>query len=189
METVAKISGRLEAYTSTSESKIHHTQQSRKKTMIAEMVKKLIHQFDTHPNRDSLMDDLIKTEESISSAKSRKEYITSMGNTEYFELCEISSEIQCPDCSLYWEVGIVCCTCGKCMQSTERSRQLNEARYDVLLITIYVIKKNPSHQPRHGPTESQRIYYKAHNMLRQAGRRSATPYWKDSKKILFIETH
>ena len=31
--------------------------------MIAEMVKKLIHQFDTDPNRDSLMEGLNKTEE------------------------------------------------------------------------------------------------------------------------------
>ena len=29
------------------------------------------------------------------------ELISSMGNTEYFELCEISSKIQCPDRSLY----------------------------------------------------------------------------------------
>ena len=49
--------------TKISESKVYHTQQSRKKTMIAEMVKKLIHQFDTHPNRDSLMEHLNKTEE------------------------------------------------------------------------------------------------------------------------------
>ena len=32
-----------------------------------------------------------------------------MGNTEYFELCEISSKIQCPDFSLYWEAGIENC--------------------------------------------------------------------------------
>ena len=64
-----------------------------------EMVKKLIHQFDTHPNRDSLMEDLNKTEEFNQLSEKSKELISSMGNTEYFELCEISSKIQCPDCS------------------------------------------------------------------------------------------
>ena len=41
--------------------RLPHTQQSRKKTMIAEQ--KLIHHFDTDPNRDSLMEGLNKTEE------------------------------------------------------------------------------------------------------------------------------
>ena len=68
-----------------------------------------------------------------------------MGNTEHFELCETSSEIQCPVCALYWEAGIVYCTCGKCMQPTERNRQLNKERHDVLSIPGYVIKKHPTH--------------------------------------------
>ena len=47
-------------------------------------------------------------------------------------LCEISSKLQCPDCSLYWVVGIVFCTYGKCLQPSERNRQLNKGTYDVL---------------------------------------------------------
>ena len=67
------------------------------------MVEKLIHQFDTHLKRDSLMEDLNKTEEFSLFSEKSKELISSMGNMEYFELCEISSKMQCPDCSLYWE--------------------------------------------------------------------------------------
>ena len=37
-------------------------------------------------------------------------------------------------------------SCGKCMQPTERNRLSNKARYDVLSIPGYVIKKrNPTH--------------------------------------------
>ena len=54
-----------------------------------EMVKKLIHQFDADPNRASLMEDLSKTEEFNQFSEMSKELISSMGNTEYFELCEI----------------------------------------------------------------------------------------------------
>ena len=64
-----------------------------------------------------------------------------MGDTEYFELCEISSQIQCPDCFENWDVGIVHCTCGKCMQPSERNRQLNKERYYVQSIPGYVMKK------------------------------------------------
>ena len=83
------------------------------------------------------MQDLNKTEEFNPFSEKSKELITSMGNTEYFGLCETSSKIQCLDCSLYWEAGIIYCTCGKCMQPSER----NKERYDVLSITGYVIKK------------------------------------------------
>ena len=132
-----------------------------------ETVKKLIHQFETHPNRESLMEENKNQKFNLFSEKS-KELIRSMGNTEYFEMCEITSKVQCPDCSRYWETCIENCTCGKCLQPSERNRHLNKERYDVLSIANYVIKKNPSHGARHGPTERQRIYYNAHDMLRKA---------------------
>ena len=71
--------------------------------------------------------------------KSYKDWFNSSRITEYFELCEISSKIQCPDCSLYWEVGIENCTCGKCVQPSGRNRQCNKDRYDVLSIFGYDI--------------------------------------------------
>ena len=75
-----------------------------------EIVKRLIQQFENHPNRDSVTEDLNKIEEFNPFSEKSKELITSMSNTEYFELCEISSKIQCFGCSLYWEVGIENCT-------------------------------------------------------------------------------
>ena len=76
-------------------------------------MKRLIQQFENLPSRDSLIEDLNKTEEFNPFSEKSKELITSMGYTEYFELCEISTKIQCTHCSLYWEAGIVYCTCGK----------------------------------------------------------------------------
>ena len=54
-----------------------------------EIVKRLIQQFENHPNRDPLIKDLNKTEEFDPFSEKSEELITSMGNTEYFELCEI----------------------------------------------------------------------------------------------------
>ena len=73
------------------------------------MVTRLTQQFETHPNHDSLIEGLNKTEQ-FNPFSEVEGVITSMGNTEYFELWEISSDIQCPDCSLYFEVGIVHCS-------------------------------------------------------------------------------
>ena len=54
------------------------------------------------------------------------------------------------------------------MQPSERNRQLNKARYDVLSIPGYVIKKNPTHGARHGPCMWQCMHCKAHDILRKA---------------------
>ena len=47
-----------------------------------ETVKRLIQQFENHPNRDSLIQDLNKTEEFNPFSEKSKELIISMGNTE-----------------------------------------------------------------------------------------------------------
>ena len=86
---------------------IPHPTVQKKDTHRKENVKRLIQQFENHPSHDSLIEDLNKTEEFNPFSVKSKELITSMGNTEYFELCEISSKIQCPDCALYWEAGII----------------------------------------------------------------------------------
>ena len=50
---------------------------------------------------------------------------------------------------------------------TESTAEEGEIRRPVNL-TSYVIKKNPIHGARHGPTMRQCTYYKAHGMLKKA---------------------
>ena len=90
-----------------------------------------------------------------------------MGNNDIFEFYETSKR-QCLDCAAYWEIGIVYCTCGKCMQPWERNRQLNRDRFDSLSIPGYVIKKNQSRGARHGQSMRQVMYHKAREKLRKA---------------------
>ena len=71
------------------------------------------------------MKDLNKTEEFNPFSEKSKELITSMGNTEDFELCDISSEIQCSDCSSCWDAGIVTAPAAN-VEPSERNRQVNK---------------------------------------------------------------
>ena len=81
-----------------------------------ETVKKLIHQFETHPNRESLKADLEKSQTFYPVSEKSKDFIRSIGNTEHFEMCEITAKVRCQDCLLFWEIGIVICTCGTCLR-------------------------------------------------------------------------
>ena len=93
-----------------------------------ETVKKLIHQFEKHPNRESLKADLEKNQQFNPFIEKSKELIGSMGNTEYFEMREITSKAQCQDCVSYLGNRHCNCTCGTCLRPSQKNRRLNKDR-------------------------------------------------------------
>ena len=64
-------------------------------------VQKLIHQFEITRTKKHYKQTYNKIARSIRSAGS-KETIYSMGNIESFDICEITPNIQCPNCMTYW---------------------------------------------------------------------------------------
>ena len=48
--------------------------------------------------------------------------IKDMGNVELFELCETIPEVQCKECLLYWNQGIVYCTRGHLLRESIQSK-------------------------------------------------------------------
>ena len=89
-------------------------------------------------------------------------------NGQQRNLRVLRSKRQCPDCALYWEIGIVFCTWGKCMQPSERHRQLNKDWFDSVSLLGYVMKKNQPRGPRHGQSVRQIMCHKTRDMLRKA---------------------
>ena len=87
--------------------------------------------------------------------------IRELGNVELFELCEIIPKLQCSQCLLCWNQGIVYCTCGQFLVESESRRKFNKLGLDALSIPHYVIKKGATHGARHGKTEVQREYHLA----------------------------
>ena len=73
--------------------------------------------------------------------------IQDMENAELFELCETIPKVQCSECLLYWNHGIVYRTCGHLLR--ESSRCVLRWTWDLLSIPNYVIKKERPHGNRH----------------------------------------
>ena len=76
------------------------------------------------------------------------------------------------------------------MQSSERNRQLNKERYDVLSITGYVFKKKKlTHGARHGPSVQQCMHHKEYEMLKKARKHKNGDYknimdrWNNNDKL------
>ena len=147
---------------------IPHSAVEQQNTNRRDTVKKLIQQFESHPNKESFLQDLNKTEEINEFSEKSQKLIAEMNNTEIFELCETSSKKQGPDCALYLVIGIVYCTCGRCLKSSEGTKELDKNNYGVLSIPGHGIKKNTISGAKHGPTERQRMYCKAQEVLQKA---------------------
>ena len=71
--------------------------------------------------------------------------IRELGDVELFELFETTPKVQCFHCLLYWNRGIVYCTCGQCLIDSVSRRKFNKLRLDALSIPHYVIKKGATH--------------------------------------------
>ena len=93
--------------------------------------------------------------------------IREIGDVELFELCETIPKVQCSECCLYWNQGIVYCTCGRLLKESESSQSFHQWRLDAFSIQNYVIKKGRPRGARHGKTEAQKERFRAHNARRR----------------------
>ena len=73
------------------------------------------------------------------------------------------AKVQCSQCLLHWNQGIVYCICGQFLVESESRRKFDKLRLDADSIPNYVIKKGRNHGVRHGKTAEQKEYHVAWN--------------------------
>ena len=76
---------------------------------VLELVKKI----ESHPHREALQADLQQINVYNRFSNNSKAMIRELGNVELFELCETIPKMQCSQCLVYWNQGIVYCTFGQ----------------------------------------------------------------------------
>ena len=122
-------------------------------------VRELVKKIESHPHRQDLQGDLQQSNAYNPFSKKSKKMIRDMGNVELFEICETIPKVQCSECLLYWNQGIVYCTCGHLFRENESSRRFHRWQLDILSIPNFVIKKVRLHGNRHGKTEAQKEHH------------------------------
>ena len=110
-----------------------------------------------------ILQDLSQTQKINKFSKESQDLITDMNNTEIFELCENSSKQQCPECNTFWDIGIIYCSSGRNMKSPQSSTGFEQNNNDDTSIPGY-----SSRGAKHGPSERQKMYYQAKQMLKKA---------------------
>ena len=118
-------------------------------------VRELVKKIESHPHRQDLQADLQQSSAYNPISEKAKKMIQDMGNVELFELCETIPKVQCSECLLYWNQGIVYCTYGHLLRDNQSSRSILRWTLDLLSTPNYPIKKVRPHGNRHGKTEEQ----------------------------------
>ena len=88
-------------------------------------VRNLIQKIENHPQRHALQSDLQQHRQFNPFSKESQDVIKAAGNIELCELLETEPKAQCKVCLSYWDVGIVCCTCGHFLQYGTVFRQVH----------------------------------------------------------------
>ena len=104
-------------------------------------VQELVKKIESHPHREALQADLQQNNVYNPFSKKSEAMIRELGNEELFELCETIPKVQCSQC-LYWNRGVIYCTCGQFLVESESRRKFNKLRLDALSISHYVIRKD-----------------------------------------------
>ena len=126
-------------------------------------VQELVKKIESHLHREALQADLQQNDVFNPFSDDSKAMIREMGNVELFKLCETIPKVQCSECLLYWNQGVIHCTCGHLLGESESNQNFCQWRLDALSIPHYFIKKVRPHGARHGKTDAQKELFVAHN--------------------------
>ena len=75
-------------------------------------VRELVKKIESHLHREALEADLSQKNAYNPFSDDSKAMIRQMGNVELFELCETIPNMRCSECLLFWNRGVIYCTCG-----------------------------------------------------------------------------
>ena len=86
--------------------------------------KSLSKKIESHPHREALQADLQQNNVYNPFSNKSKAMIRELGNVELFELCKTFPKVQCSYCLLYWNQGIIYCTCGQFLVERRIQKQV-----------------------------------------------------------------
>ena len=135
-------------------------------------VRELVKKVESPPHREAFQAELQQKNVYNPFSEESKVMIRDMGTIELFEPCETNPKVQCSECLLYWNFGVIYCTCGHLLVEGESSQNFIKWRLDALSIPHHVIKKGRPHGARHSKTEAQKEHYVAHNARKRCIKRN-----------------
>ena len=95
-------------------------------------VQELVKKIESHPHREAFQADLQQNNAYNPFSDESKAMIREMGNVEFIRVVRNKTKVQCSQCLLYWNQGVICCTCGQFLVESDSLRKSNKLRLDAL---------------------------------------------------------
>ena len=108
--------------------------------------RELIKKTESHLHRETLQADWQQNNSNNPFSEESKVMIREMDNVELLELCDKIQKVQCSECLLHWNQGVIYCTCGHLLKESESSQDFHQWR---------------------SKTEAQQEHFAAHNTRRR----------------------
>ena len=135
-------------------------------------VQNLIQKIENHPQREALQSDLQQHRQFNPCIKDSRDVIKAAGNTELCEILDVDPKAQCKACLAYWDVGIVCCTCGHFLRDdTTENKKYIKSVLDLFSIPNFYIRKGRPHGRRYGKKHGDEEYHTAKPLQRKCKKR------------------
>ena len=93
-------------------------------------VRELVKKIESHLHREAPQADLQQNSVHNPFSNNSKAMIREMGNVELIELCETIPNVQCSQCLLYWNQGVIYCTSGHLLVQSKSSQDFSQWRLD-----------------------------------------------------------
>ena len=137
-------------------------------------VRELVKKIESHPHREALQADLQQNNVYNPFSADSKAMIR-----------ETIPKVQCSECLLHWNQGVIYCNCGHLLVESESSQKFNQRRLDALSIPHCVMKKGRPHGARHGKTDAQKEHFVAHNARKRCIKKNfdGTQNWLDRGEV------
>ena len=134
-------------------------------------VREMIQKIEKHPDRHALQQNPRQNQAYNPFSPESEKMIQEVGNIKLFELLETDTKTQCKKCLLYWNSGIMYCTCGHLLRETVANRGFIEHTMDLLSVPEYVIKKGRPHGHRYGKKPGDEAYFSANQLKKKCKKR------------------
>ena len=160
--------------------------QSNNRTRIAETVKKLIQQFEIHPDKESFLQDLDKTEEIIKFSEESQKLTADM-NGDLRALRDLFQKSNAPNV-IY--TGRSALSIAPVEDVYNRRKELRSGTTTTTMSYQFqaMLSKNNTRGAKHGRSERQRLYCKACQKRVNPIMEDINPYLRDGTKTTNTES-
>ena len=136
-------------------------------------VHNLIQKIENLPQRQALQSDLQQHRAFNPFSKESQEVIKAAGNTELCKIVDVEPKAQCRACLAYWDVGIICCTCGHFLRDdTAENKKYIKSVLDLSSIPNFLHQeRSTTRSPIQERKKAAREYHTANQLQKKCGKK------------------